>query len=108
MTVGHVTKSSGHSQRISVNAVGGQDVVVDFNAVPTSGDLIVIQPWSQLELHPIGIAVRMAWQAGEISAGRYFTLPAEIIRTIVGPGMATKIYLRGDSIAGIIEVEVFE
>jgi hypothetical protein len=103
-----LTKGPGHTQRVAVEAVGGSDVIVDFAAVPVSTGTISIVPWSQIDIRPIAGAVRAAWLVGEITASRYFTIPSGAIRTIIGPGLASKLYLRGDVGIITVEVEVFE
>ncbi len=106
----HVPKGPGHTQRVPVNVVGGADVIVDFTAIPQAVGNIRIVPWTQIDIQPLNTteAVRVAWVTGEIGLGRYFTIPAGVIMTIVGPGIANKLYLRGDVGAQTVEVTVFE
>jgi len=103
-----LTKGPGHPQRIAVNGNAGAEVSVEFGAVPTQGNPLRIIPWSQIDIRPLA-DVRCAWIAGEIAAGRYFTVPAGSIRTIVGPGLSSRLFMLADGAgATTVEVEVFE
>lgn len=106
---GRLAKGPGHTQRVAVNGNAGADVVVDFTQVPQAVGTISIVPWSEMDIRPTTGSVRCAWLVGEIAAGRYFIIPIGAIRTIVGPGLASKLYLRMDGAgADTVEVEVFE
>ena len=109
MPSGAYAKGPGHTQRVAVNGSAGADVSVDFSAVPTSGDVMRLVPWSQISIRPLTGSVRCAWYSGEIAAGRYFIVPAGAVRDIEGPGVAAHLYMRMDGVgADTVEVEVFE
>lgn len=101
-------KGPGHTTRAAVNGNAGAEVFVDFTVVPTSGNTLYCVPWAELDIRPLA-DVRCAWIAGEITAGRYFIVPAGSIRTIVGPSSASRLYMLADGVgATTVEVEVFE
>lgn len=93
---------------MAVNGSAGAEVFVDFTAVPTQGNNLYVVPWAEIDVRPLA-DVRCAWIAGEIAAGRYFVVPAGSIRTIVGPGTASRLFMLADGAgATTVEVEVFE
>lgn len=95
--------------RVAINGNAGADVVVDVTQLTVASGVSRILPWARIDIRSAGgLDIWFAAIAGEITAGRYQTLPGGSINTIEGPGSFEKLYLRGGTgAADTAEITVY-
>lgn len=103
----NIVIGSGVAKRNAAVATTGEATIIDLDAVVQSGGTEAIKPASRVDISPISFDLKVAYEAGEIAAGRYFTIPAGAIKTINGPCNFGKIFGQATGTATDVEVIVY-
>lgn len=96
--------------RLAINGSAGADVSFDFDLITTNTGVERIQPASRVDIRNVTgtDGTRIAGLAGEIAAGRYFTIPAGSVLSIDGPVSVSKLFFRNDAVgASTVEILVW-
>ncbi len=88
----------------------GETLILDLDAVTVATSVTErIMPASRVDIKgTVGNSMKLAFAAGEIAAGRYFTLPAGAVKSIAGePIVFRKIYAQANTATDVVEVIVY-
>jgi len=99
--------SGGVAKRNTAVATTGETTLIDLDAVVQSGGTEAIRPASRIDIQAVAADLKVAYAAGEIAAGRYFTIPAGAIKTIDGPINIGRIFGQATGSTTDVEVVVF-